>query len=92
MIQSIKLTIVLISLCLSVPVAGQQKAPTESQCKEMVAGMLQIMKSTPLKTDRDKQSAREVIEKAEKIIKDNRARGLSECESWAAIGTLVTTQ
>jgi hypothetical protein len=33
MIQSIKLTIVLISLCLSVPVASQQKAPTESQCK-----------------------------------------------------------
>ena len=89
MIQSIKLIIILISLCLSVSVAGQQKAPTESQCKEMVAGMLQAMKSAPMKTDRDKQSAREVIEKAEKIVKDNRARGLSECESWAAIGKIV---
>lgn len=92
MIQSFKLILILISLCLSVSVSGQQKAPTESQCKEMVTGMLQTMKSTPLKTDRDKQGAREVIEKAEKIVKDNRARGLSECESWAAIGKLVTTQ
>lgn len=92
MIQSTKLIIILISLCLSVSVAGQQKAPTESQCKEMVAGMLEAMKFAPMKTDRDKQSAREVIEKAEKIVKDNRARGVSECESWAAIGKLVTTQ
>lgn len=92
MIQSIKLILTLISLCLSVSAASQQKAPTEGQCKEMVAGMLQVMKSAPMKTDRDKQGAREVIENAERIVKDNRARGLSECESWAAIGKLVTTQ
>ena len=54
--------------------------------------MIQAMRSAPLKTERHKQGAREVVAKAKKIVKDNRARGLSECESWAAIGKLVTTQ
>ena len=92
MINAIKCLAMLATLISAVPAMAQQKTPTESQCREMVTTMIQAMRSAPLKTERDKQGAREVVAKAEKIVKDNRARGLSECESWAAIGKLVTTQ
>jgi hypothetical protein len=58
----------------------------------MVNGMLQSMKSAPMRTDRDRQGANEVIGRAEKIVSDNRSRGASECDSWRAIGDLVARQ
>ena len=69
-----------------------QKTPTEAQCRSMVDGMVQAMKSAPLEKERDKQGARVVIERVEKVVKENRARGVSECESWAAVSKIITTQ
>jgi len=34
----------------------------------------------------------EVIERVEKLVRENRKRGVSECESWAAIGRIVVNQ
>ncbi|MBZ0105839.1 MAG: hypothetical protein K8H84_09430 [Sulfuricella denitrificans] len=79
-------------LIVSFPVMAQQKSPTEAQCREMVNSMVQSMKAAPLERERDKQGAKVVIERVEKIVLDNRSRGTSECESWAAIGKIVTTQ
>jgi hypothetical protein len=62
-------------------VTAQQKSPTEAQCREMVSGMVQSMKAAPLKNDRDRQSAKSLIERVEKVIQDNRSRGTSECET-----------
>ncbi len=83
---------VLAMLVAAMPAMAQQKTPTEAQCREIVNGMLQSMKSAPMRTERDRQGANEVIGRAEKIVKDNRARGASECDSWRAIGDLVTKQ
>ncbi|MBU1644904.1 MAG: hypothetical protein KJ787_01050 [Gammaproteobacteria bacterium] len=80
------------TLLVSLPAMAEHKTPTEAQCRAMVDGMVQSMKAAPLKTERDKQGAREVIERVERIVRDNRSRGASECESWAAIGKVVTSQ
>ena len=85
--NAIRVLIVCVVLAAAMPVMAQPKTPTEAQCREMVNGMLQSMKSAPMRTERDKQGAREV-----KIAKDNRSRGVSECDSWRAIGDLVTKQ
>jgi hypothetical protein len=74
------------------PAAAEYKAPTEAQCREMTNSMLKFMKSAPLDKERDRQAAKVVIDRAERIVQDNRARHASECESWAAISKLVTTQ
>ena len=81
-----------VAIIASMPAMAQHKTPTEAQCREMVNGMLQSMKSVPMRTERDRQGAREVTDRAEKIVRDNRARGASECDSWRAIGDLVTRQ
>jgi hypothetical protein len=90
--NAIRVLVVCVVLAAAMPVMAQPKTPTEAQCREMVNGMLQSMKSAPMRTERDKQGAREVTDRAEKIAKDNRARGVSECDSWRAIGDLVTKQ
>jgi hypothetical protein len=71
---------------------AQHKTPTEAQCRDMVNGMLQSMQSAPMRSERDRQGAREATDRAEKIVRDNRSRGASECDSWRAIGDLVTKQ
>ena len=76
----------------AIPAMAQHKTPTEAQCREMVNGMLQSLKSVPMRTERDRQGAREVTDRAEKIVRDNRARGASECDSWRAVGDLATRQ
>lgn len=80
------------TLLIPLPAAAQHQQPTEAQCRAMVDGMVQSMKAAPLKTENDKQGAKVVIDRAETIIMDNRSRGASECESWAAISKLVTNQ
>lgn len=84
--------VLLLAASLALPPAfAQDKAPTEAQCKQMVDGLIQAMKNATLK-ESDKKGAAEVIAKAEKVAKDNRARGAAECESWKAIGNIVTGQ
>jgi hypothetical protein len=86
------LTIFAMAFVLSTPAMAQQKSPTEAQCREMVDGMVQLMKSTPIEKEKEKQDARELIERVEKVVRDNRSRGASECDSWAAIGRIVVHQ
>lgn len=87
--------ILAIAIAGSTSAIAQQKPPTEAQCRQMVDGMLQMMKSsqsTPNVKESDKQGAKAVTDRAEKVVKDNRARGASECASWAAITNIVTNQ
>jgi len=72
--------------------AAQQQAPTEAQCRQMVDGMVQLAKTAPVKTERDKKDAQAILERVEKIVKDNRARGAPECDSWRAVGKFAVGQ
>ena len=83
--------IVAMALTASSPALAQPGMPTEEQCRTMIENMLQMMKSAPMEKERDRQGAREVIERTEKVLRDNRARGAGECESWKAIAKIVTT-
>lgn len=74
------------------PAQAQHKSPTEAQCRQMVEGMIQTIKSTPLTTERDRRDVRAVLERVEKVVSENRSRGASECESWSAISKIVATQ
>ena len=71
---------------------AQPKSPTEAQCRQMVSSMIQTVKSTKLETERDKKDAKALLERIEKILLENRARGASECESWGAIMQMATRQ
>ena len=42
--------------------------------------------------ERDKLGARVVIERVEKVVRENRSRGGSECKSWGAVSKIITTQ
>jgi len=64
------------------------KQPTEAQCRDMVDAMVSAMKSAPTE---DKQGAQVLIDRVEKIIKENRASGISECESWTRIAKIIAT-
>jgi hypothetical protein len=80
-----------LALAVSSPAVAQNKMPTEAQCRDMVNGMLQAMKAATV-DKKDKQGADVVIARAEKVVRENRARGASECDSWKAIGNIVTNQ
>ena len=82
------------SVALLVPqlTSGQSKVPSEAQCREMTHGMVNSMKSAPLEKEKDKQGAKALVDRIEKLIRDNRARGVSECETWASISKMVTNQ
>lgn len=74
------------------PAAAQHKSPTEDQCRQMVEGMVQMVKTAPMKTERDKKDAQAILERVEKIVKENRARGGTECDSWRAVGKFAVGQ
>lgn len=78
-------------LCVLPLLAAAQGSPTEAQCRSMTEGMLQSMKSAPL-GEKDRQGARELIERVEKLVRDNRSRGVSECGTWAGVAKLVANQ
>lgn len=82
------------SLALLLPqfALGQSKGPSDAQCRDMTNAMVSSMKSAPLDKEKDKQSAKALIERIEKLIRDNRAKGVSECETWAATSKIVANQ
>ena len=77
---------------MTTPVFAQHKVPTEAQCREMVNSMLQTMRAVPVERESDRLRAREIAERAEKVVRDNRTRGASECDSWSQITNIVTRQ
>ena len=81
-----------IASALASPSIAQQPPPSEAQCRQMVDGVIQAMKSASLEKERDKEGARVVIARAEKVVSENRSRGVSECQSWEAVGRIVTGQ
>lgn len=85
-------TLVFLTLVQAAPALAQHKTPTEAQCREMVNSMLQTMRTVPIEREADRKGAREVTERAEKVVRDNRARGASECDSWGQIMNIVTRQ
>lgn len=81
------------ALVVLVPVAqGQGASPSEAQCREMTDSMVRSMKTAPLTTEKDRQGARALIEKVEKAVRENRARGVMECQTWAVVAKMVTSQ
>ena len=86
--------IVAVGIALLIPqlALAQSKSPTEAQCREMINGMVTSMKSAPLDREKDKQGAKTLIERVEKLIRDNRAKGVRECETWASMSKMVTNQ
>jgi hypothetical protein len=71
---------------------AQHKSPTEAQCRQMVASMIEAVKSTTLETARDKKDARVLLERIEKTLQEHRARGASDCAAWDGIGKMATRQ
>lgn len=71
---------------------AQHKTPTEAQCRQMVEHMLHTMKTVPVEKEKEKREAQAVYERTERTVRENRARGASECDSWAAIGKIVVNQ
>ena len=69
-----------------------QKIPTEAQCREMIDSMLGMMKTSPPPGDRDWASAQMLIAQVEAMVRDNRQRGVSECDTWAAFSKMLVNQ
>jgi len=85
--------LVAVALALASAGAGaQQKAPDQAQCQAMVGAMLESMRSTPLAKQKDRKASRELTERVERMVQENRARGVAECETWAAISKAVVNQ
>jgi hypothetical protein len=78
------------ALSISLTAVAEYKAPTEAQCREMVSGMMQAMRSTTPVTEEDKKRHAEYLARLEKKLAEIRARGGGECELWAAIADHVT--
>jgi len=64
----------------------------ENRCRSAIESMLQIMKSTPLKTERDKKDVPELIARVEKMLSHNRSRGIDECRSWGDLNRILVHQ
>lgn len=74
----------------ALPVQADTALPTEAQCRQMVESMLSTMRATPIRPDDSR--GRAVVAEAERIVRDVRGRGASECEAWGQIGRLVVHQ
>jgi Asp/Glu/hydantoin racemase len=58
----------------------------------MTDSMVRSMKTAPLTTEKDRQRARALIEEVEKAVRESRARGVLECQTWATVAKRVTSQ
>lgn len=82
----------LLSACAIVPAAAQHRSPDAAQCRQMVDVMVRTVKSTHVERPQEKERHRALIEQMDQLIRDHRARGLGDCDTWAAISKMMTRQ
>lgn len=81
-------------LCLSfisVPVLAAS-APDEKQCAQAIAAAQRTLNEMPAKTAREKEDLQRLKERQEKLIADNRSKGVGECRTWTQVMGLATNQ
>lgn len=85
--------VLLLSLPLvaALPTWAEHKMPTEAQCKQMTEGMLNVMRTTPpkLEKEKDRKDALAFLARAEKIVSEGRAKNSTECEIWSGVSKLI---
>lgn len=54
--------------------------------------MLKTIHSTQLHSPSDEERRKELIEKIEKMLSNNRLNSVSECRSWSELGRIVANQ
>lgn len=93
--KSMKLAMLAAALLFaSAGTSAQQKTPSQiqSECQAMVGARLEAARSDPVVRQRDRRAARDLIEKMDRLVQENRARGVAECETLAALNKLVARQ
>lgn len=87
------LATVMLAMSLSTTVfttgSASAQGMTEAQCRLMIDTMLERMKTTPMPNERDRQGAQAVIDRVDRLVRDNRARRVAECETWAAFSKIL---
>jgi hypothetical protein len=64
----------------------------QARCRQAIDMMLRTIRDTPLERPRDVEDAGKVIARVEKMLADNRSRGVDDCTSWGELGRIVAHQ
>lgn len=70
--------------CIALP-AVAAPLPDERNCTQAIALAQKTLKEMPAKSTRDKEGLQQLTEKQEKLITENRSKGVSECEIWRQV-------
>lgn len=72
--------------CLATIALPAVAAPSDEQsCTKAIALAQKALEDIPAETPRDKEGVRKLKEKQEKLIAENRRKGLSECQIWGLV-------
>lgn len=87
-----QLFLVTLAAYTSLEVSAENRQPSEAQCTQMINSMSQMIASTPLTTEKEKRDHALLTDKLDQLLRENRRKKVSECESWAAINKIITQQ
>ena len=66
--------------------------PDEQNCTKAIALAQKALEDIPAETPRDKEGLRKLKEKQQKLITENRRKGVSECQIWGLVMGNAFTQ
>ncbi|MDH3461176.1 MAG: hypothetical protein OEM00_09425 [Burkholderiaceae bacterium] len=73
-------------LCLAYAALPAVAAPPEERnCTEAIAEAQKALREMPAEKLRDKARLQQMKEKQDKLIADNRSKGVSECQTWGQV-------
>lgn len=76
----------------ALPAVADPPIASQAQCSSMVDGLVQAIKEAPMEEPKDKQRAAKIIQRMETTVRENRARGVKECDTWIELGKIVSSQ
>jgi len=83
-------------LCLtclaSIALPAVAATPDEQNCTQAIALAQKTLEEMQVKTVRDKEGLQELKEKQDKLITENRRKGVSECQIWGLVMGNAFTQ
>ena len=69
--------------CFTLPAAAAP--PEERNCTLAIADAQKALREMPAEKPRDKARLQQMKEKQDKLIADNRRKGVSECQTWGQV-------
>lgn len=75
--------------CKNYSMEGKCREINDARCRNAIDSMRAMMQDTPAKTERERQDLDELRSRVDKLIREDREKGVHACKTWGGMQGII---